>query len=400
MIRSGGIPKLRTLGIISSVALLIIANAPVRAQTAEEQERNYNRQAMEQALQTKERFDLYGLHFDSNKAAIQPDSKPLLDDIATALKNFPDWHLRIAGHTDSTGDPERNVHLSLDRALAIEAALVERGVDAQRLVTAGLGEGRPIVSNATPDGRALNRRVELDRITDSAEAKKMLKAMSDFLAAQKTLSVGFDTVFEIVTPTDQKLGLASSGTATLSRPDKIRVARSGGFADFEILYDGKTLTFLGKNANLFTQVAAPGTVDQLIDVLQDKYNRPLPGADLLMSNSYAELMQDVYDSKDLGSGVINGVECDALAFRKADVDWQIWIAQGERPYPCRFVVTSKLANGDPQYTIQFRDWKFGNDVAADDFAFKNASNAKQVALKEVQDKVGDLPENFTLGAAK
>jgi hypothetical protein len=400
MITSGGIPKLRTLGIISSVALLIIANAPVRAQTAEEQERNYNRQAMEQALQTKERFDLYGLHFDSNKAAIQPDSKPLLDDIATALKNFPDWHLRIVGHTDSTGDPERNVHLSLDRALAIEAALVERGVDAQRLVTAGLGEGRPIVSNATPDGRALNRRVELDRITDSAEAKKMLKAMSDFLAAQKTLSVGFDTVFEIVTPTDQKLGLASSGTATLSRPDKIRVARSGGFADFEILYDGKTLTFLGKNANLFTQVAAPGTVDQLIDVLQDKYNRPLPGADLLMSNSYAELMQDVYDSKDLGSGVINGVECDALAFRKADVDWQIWIAQGERPYPCRFVVTSKLANGDPQYTIQFRDWKFGNDVAADDFAFKNASNAKQVALKEVQDKVGDLPENFTLGAAK
>ena len=400
MTTSGGIPKLRTVGIISSIALLTLASAPVRAQTAEEQERNYNRQAMEQALQTKERFDLYGLHFDTNKAAIQPDSKPLLDDIATALKNFPDWHLRIVGHTDSTGDPERNVHLSLDRALAIESALVERGVDPQRLVTAGLGESRPIVSNATPDGRALNRRVELDRVTDSAEAKKMLKAMSDFLAAQKTLSVGFDTVFEIVTPTDQKLGLASSGTATLSRPDKIRVARSGGFADFEILYDGKTLTFLGKNANLFTQVAAPGTVDQLIDVLQDKYNRPLPGADLLMSNSYAELMQDVYDSKDLGSGVINGVECDALAFRKADVDWQIWIAQGERPYPCRFVVTSKLANGDPQYTIQFRDWKFGNDVAADDFAFKNASNAKQVEFTEVQAKVGDLPPNFTLGAAK
>ena len=263
-----------------------------------------------------------------------------------------------------------------------------------------LGESRPIVSNATPDGRALNRRVELDRVTDSAEAKKMLKAMSDFLAAQKTLSVGFDTVFEVVTPTDQKLGLASSGTPTLSRPDKIRVARSGGVADFEILYDGKTLTFLGKNANLFTQVAAPGTVDQLIDVLQDKYNRPLPGADLLMSNSYAELIQDVYDSKDLGSGVINGVECDALAFRKADVDWQIWIAQGERPYPCRFVVTSKLASGAPQYTIQFRDWKFGNDVAADDFAFKNASNAKQVEFTEVQAKVGDLPPNFMLGAAK
>ena len=109
------------------------------------------------------------------------------------------------------------------------------------------------------------------------------------------------------------------------------LTRSGGFADFEILYDGKTLTLFGKNANLYTQVAAPGTVDQLIDDLQDKYNRPLPAADLLMTNSYDELMQDVYDSKDLGSGVINGVECDTLAFRKNDVDWQIWIAQGDQP---------------------------------------------------------------------
>ena len=400
MITSGGTPNIRTLGLISSVALLIIANGPVRAQTAEEQERSYRLDTMEQALQTKERFDLYGLHFDSDSATIQPESNSLLDDIATALKNFPDWHLRIVGHTDSTGDPEHNVHLSLDRALAIEAALVQRGVDAHRLVTAGLGEGSPVTSNATPEGRALNRRVELVRVTDSAEAKRLLKAMSDFLGGQKNLSFSFDSVFQVVTPTDQKLGLASSGTATLSRPDKIRFARSGGFVDYEILYDGKTLTLLGKNANLYTQVAAPGTVDQLVDTLQDKYHRHMPGADLLMTNSYDELMQDVYDSKDLGSGVINGVECDTLAFRKNDVDWQIWIAQGERPYPCRFVITSKLESADPQYAIQFGDWKFGSDVAADDFSFKNASNAKEVTLKDVQDKLRDLPENFKLGDAK
>jgi hypothetical protein len=400
MIKFGGTPNLRTVGLVSSAALLIIANAPVRAQTADEQARSYSRAVMEQALQTKERFDLYGLHFDSDSATIQPDSKSLLDDIAASLKNFPDWRLRIVGHTDSTGDPQHNLRLSLDRATAIQAALVDRGIDLQRLATAGLGENLPATSNATPEGRALNRRVELDRVTDSVEAKKILKAMSDFLGAQKNLSFSFDSVFEVVTPTDQKLGLASSGVATLSRPDKIRFARSGGFVDYEILYDGKTLTFLGKNVNLFTQVAAPGTVDQLVDTLQDKYQRHMPGADLLMSNSYDELMQDVYDSKDLGSGVINGVECDSLAFRKNDVDWQIWIAQGDRPYPCQFVITSKLESADPQYTIQFANWKFGNEVAADDFSFENSSNAKQVALADVQDKLGDLPENFKLGGAK
>ena len=400
MITSGGRPKYRKLALICSVALLTMASAPVWAQTAEEQERAYHREAMEQALQTRERYNLYGLHFDSDKATIQPESKSLLDDIATSLKNFPDWEVRIVGHTDSTADAQHNLQLSVDRALAIKAALVDRGVDPKRLTASGAGESKPIASNATPDGRALNRRVELNRVTNSAEAKKILKAMSDFLAAQKSLSAGFDTVWEVVTPTDQKLGLASSGNVTLARPDKVRFARSGGVADYEILFDGKTLTLLGKNANLYTQAAALGTVDQLIDTLRDKYNRPLPGADLLMTNSYDELMQDVYDSKDLGSGVINGTECDSLAFRKNDVDLQIWVAQGEHPYPCRYVVTTKLANGDPQYTIQFRDWKFGNDVAADDFAFKNTSNAKQVELKDVQDKLGDLPANFRLGATK
>ena len=166
MIRFGGRFNFLTLGLISSIALLIIANVPVRAQTAEEQERGYRLDAMEQALKTKQHFDLYGLHFDSDKAVIQPELKALLDDIATALKNFPDWHLGIIGHTDSAGDQEHNLHLSLDRALAIEAALVDRGVDPQRLVTAGLGEGRPIASNASPDGRALNRRVELIKVTE------------------------------------------------------------------------------------------------------------------------------------------------------------------------------------------------------------------------------------------
>ncbi len=70
MTTSGGRPRLRILALISSVALLFIASAPVRAQTAEEQERSYRREVMEQALQTKESFELYGLHFDSDKATI------------------------------------------------------------------------------------------------------------------------------------------------------------------------------------------------------------------------------------------------------------------------------------------------------------------------------------------
>ena len=355
---------------------------------------------MQQALQTREHYDLYGLRFDTDQATIQADAQPLLDDIAKALGNFPEWGLRIVGHTDATGDAEKNAALSLERANAIKAALVERGIDAARLDTAGAGQLRPVASNDTDEGRALNRRVELARFTDSAEAKRMLKAMSDYLAGQTAISFGFDSTLEVVTSEEQKLALASSGTLTLNRPDKIRVTRSGGFVDSEILFDGATLTLLGKNANEFTQVDAAGTVDQLIDVLKDKYNRPLPAADLLMSNSYQELMEGVYDSKDLGSGVINGTECDFLAFRKDEVDMQIWVAQGDRPYPCAFVVTSKRMASGLEYSIQVRDWKTGDEVAKDDFAFANSTNAAKIEISELKDKIGDLPDNFRVGDAK
>ena len=143
--------------------------------------------------------------------------------------------------------------------------------------------------------------------------------------------------------------------------------------------------------------AATGAVDHLIDELRNTYDRPLPAADLLLSNAYDELMLDVVDVKDLGSGVIDGVECDFLAFRKQEVDWQIWIAHGDRPYPCRYVITSKGIAQGPQYSIQIRDWKTGDEIAADDFSFKNPTKAKQVNLNDLQG-MSDLPAHFKRGA--
>jgi hypothetical protein len=246
---------------------------------------------------------------------------------------------------------------------------------------------------------ALTLLAPADAGADPAQARSLLKAMSDYLAAQNAVSFAFDAELEVVTRDGQKLAVANSGAVTLNRPDKVRVTRRGGFADVEMVFDGKMLTLLGKNANAYAQIDVPGTIDHLVDELRDTYNRPIPGADLLLSNVYDQLMPEVVDVKDLGSGVIGGVECDHLAFRTEEVDWQIWIAQGPRPYPCRYTITSKKIAAGPQYSVRIRDWKTGNEVGAANFAFRNTTNATKRDFKDLPG-TDELPEIFERGVSR
>jgi outer membrane protein OmpA-like peptidoglycan-associated protein len=111
---------------------------------------------------TKERIELNEkVHFASDKAEIQQRSFALLDEVATVLKANPNIQVRVEGHTDSRGSESYNMDLSQRRAEAVVEYLVETGLDASRLQAKGFGESRPIEDNATAEGRAANRRVEI-----------------------------------------------------------------------------------------------------------------------------------------------------------------------------------------------------------------------------------------------
>ena len=101
------------------------------------------------------------VNFETGKSTINPDSAQTLDTAAGALKAAGDFRVEVAGHTDNVGTPEANLRLSQERAQAVMAALVERGVPAGRLTAKGYGQTAPVADNRTEDGRAKNRRVEL-----------------------------------------------------------------------------------------------------------------------------------------------------------------------------------------------------------------------------------------------
>jgi outer membrane protein OmpA-like peptidoglycan-associated protein len=104
---------------------------------------------------------LYGLRFDTDSAVPRPESDATLDQLAGMLKEDPALTVQVEGHTDAVASAAHNLDLSRRRAQAVVEALTRRGVGSQRLRPEGLGASRPVADNATAQGRALNRRVEV-----------------------------------------------------------------------------------------------------------------------------------------------------------------------------------------------------------------------------------------------
>jgi hypothetical protein len=228
------------------------------------------------------------------------------------------------------------------------------------------------------------------------DASRILKAMSEYLANETSFSLAFDSDIEVMTSELQKIQFTSSGRVLLSRPDKIRVTRTGGYTDVELVSDGRTVTLLGKTLNAFAQADAPGSIDQLVDQLRDRYNVAMPGADLLLSRVYDELMAAVSDAKHIGLGVVDGVDCEHLAFRSAEVDWQLWVEVGPRPIPRKYVITSKAVTGAPQYTLRIKEWRTEPSLAADSFVFKPPADARKVEFVTLRE-VDEIPPGQASG---
>ena len=108
-----------------------------------------------------EKIVLRGINFDFDKSNIKPEFEPILDEAASTLKARPDVRVVIAGYTDSIGTAQYNMVLSNQRAKAVYNYFVSKGIAASRLQTVGHGLNDPVASNANADGRAMNRRVEL-----------------------------------------------------------------------------------------------------------------------------------------------------------------------------------------------------------------------------------------------
>lgn len=105
-------------------------------------------------------FVLDGVQFEFDSAKLTNDAKVVLQEVIDAMKKNPSVLLEIHGHTDNAGEADYNITLSQERATAVKDYMVQKGVSTTRLTTKGFGENKPMASNETAEGRALNRRIE------------------------------------------------------------------------------------------------------------------------------------------------------------------------------------------------------------------------------------------------
>jgi hypothetical protein len=233
---------------------------------------------------------------------------------------------------------------------------------------------------------------------EESSALKILKAMTDHVSKQPSLSVKYDSDVEVVTPSMEKIQFSASGAVALTRPDKFRASRTGGYADVEMVSDGSTVTVHDRDGKRFAEVPATGGFDRLVDKLRNELLVEIPGADLLLSNAFDELTSGVIEGRVVGYGVVDGVECDHLAFRNVDTDWQIWIETGDKPVPRKYVITSKTVASAPQYTLRLRDWKSGEAVSADAFKFTPPSGSNRVEIVSL--RIDEVPAGNRQEATK
>ncbi len=188
------------------------------------------------------------------------------------------------------------------------------------------------------------------------EALEQLRRMTDYVASLKRFSLETEGSFEEVLASGQKLEYAFDSRLLIRRPDRLRAERTGDGIEQVMVYDGATLSIDDRAAGYHAVAEAPDDIDGLLHFARDSLGIVPPSGDLVFSDAFELLTASVTSGMVVGRSIVGDVPCVHLAFRSTFVDWQIWIAEGDRPFPLQYVLTTTNDPAQPQYRLRLRNW--------------------------------------------
>ena len=220
---------------------------------------------------------------------------------------------------------------------------------------------------------------DLDPIEPAAI--EALKQMGAYLRTLESFQVRAESTSEEVLTDGQKLQFAQNSNLLADRPNRLMAEVDGDLNSRLYVFDGNTFTFFARDAGYYATVAAPATITELTDILDEKYNIQMPLVDLFRWGGPNSSVVEITDAADIGPSQIEGVSCAHYAFRQPGLDWQIWIQMGDHPLPRKLVLTTTTDEARPQYTSVL-SWNLApsfNDAA---FTFTPPPGVSKIVFAE------------------
>ena len=211
------------------------------------------------------------------------------------------------------------------------------------------------------------------------DAEAILSRMAEFLSKTPRMSVTVHGSYDAVQQDGSKVEWNEIRKVTLSRPDRLRVdaERSDGARSL-ILFDGKNMTTFDESANVYAQAPQPGTIDETVIHFVRDMGMRFPLAVLLISRLPEELQNRVQAVDYVEKTTTLGAPAHHLIGHTSTVDFQLWIADGDKPLLVRALLTYRNAPGQPQFRAQFSDWDLGVNPPDSMFSFTPPAQAKQI----------------------
>jgi hypothetical protein len=206
--------------------------------------------------------------------------------------------------------------------------------------------------------------------------------MGDYIKALKAFSIQAETSTDEVLMAGPKVQYGGSVDLTYRFPDKMRmrVVRDD-MDDQQFFYDGATLAFWVEAKKTYATAPLTGLLPDAIATVEQKYDVTFPLGDLLSLAARKELLKNVQAGIVVGTGRVNGVECDHLGFHQDGADWQLWIEKGDRPLPRKLVITTLTEPTQPQHEVEMT-WNLSPPAGDTNFTFTPPEGAQRIVIAE------------------
>jgi hypothetical protein len=170
-------------------------------------------------------------------------------------------------------------------------------------------------------------------------ALQILKSMTDYMDGLQQFSVTTQSTIEDLHASGHRVDVDLRAQVTVKRPNKLRAVRIGETMSQSFYYDGKTLTLYVPVERIYATQPAPETVEGAVTLARETVGIVFPASDLVYRKAYPLLTQGLTVAAVVGKAVVDGVTCHHLLFSRPGADFQVWVEEGTRPLPRKYVVT-------------------------------------------------------------